>query len=511
MGRQGRWVGVATLAMLASSAIAQQATQAAKQAAPQPRLNELPCSSQFGTFEGIARDAVRCGTITVPQDRSAPKSTRLQAVNLPVVIYSAGPARGTPIIFLAGGPGESAIDAAQQVLLQTPLGQMMLRERTIVAFDRRGVPSDAGRASPDLGVVNYTPHYPRARAIAPVRDSLALMAKDLRTRGIEPKNFTTLPAVEDIADVVRALGYKKVVLLAASYGTREALHFMRRHPDMVESVVLDGVAPPNATHMLDSAAIATAGLEVITRVVNDCNSDVTCAAEYGDLTLAVKRLAASDSVVFLNRTANFPEAGGWRTLQVKSASVLSVLGLASTSELIRAEAPRVLVDFANQDTLRTELSAKVLIAAAADPTLAAGHKERVPMIRYVAFCGDRPQGDPFAGDRSICNAIDVPFTGDEAISRVTSDLPTLLISSGYDAQTPWNLAVDAATSLAHSQRVLFPMVGHVAFARPVAMACAAIVIESFLAQTDRAPATGCIQSVVPAFVPRGATQGSRSP
>jgi pimeloyl-ACP methyl ester carboxylesterase len=511
MGRQGKLgAGIAALAMLASSAVAQQGVQATQQSSPQPKLAEMPCSHMFGTFDGVARDAVRCGTVTVPQDRAQPKNQKLLPVVLPVILYSPA-AKGTPVVFLAGGPGESAIDAAQQVLLQTPLGQMLLRERTVVVFDRRGVPSDDGRASPDLGVIDYTPHYPRARAIAPVRDSLARVVKDLRSRGVEPKNFTTLPAVEDIADVVKALGYKKVILLGASYGTREALQFMRRHPDMVESVVLDGVAPPEATQLLDSATIATAGLEVIGRIVSDCNADPACAAEYGDLGGAVKRLAQTDSVVVLNRTANFPEAGGWRTLQVKSLSVLSVLGLASTSELIRAEAPRVLVDFANSDTLRTELSAKVLIAAAADPTLASGHRERVPVIRYVAFCGDRPQGDPFAGDRSICNTIDVPFTGPEAIKQVTSDLPALLISSGYDAQTPHGLAESAARTLSHSQWVLFPMVGHVAFARPVAMACAAIVIESFLAQSDRAPATGCIQSVVPAFTPRGVMQAPKAP
>jgi hypothetical protein len=29
-----------------------------------------------------------------------------------------------------------------------------------------------------------------------------------------------------------------------------------------------------------------------------------------------------------------------------------------------------------------------------------------------------------------------PFSGPEAIARVTTDVPILLISSGYDAQTP---------------------------------------------------------------------------
>jgi pimeloyl-ACP methyl ester carboxylesterase len=295
-----------------------------------------------------------------------------------------------------------------------------------------------------------------------------------------------------------------VVVLGASYGTREALHFVRRHRAMVESLVLDGVAPPNATTLLDSATIVNAGRSVIARIVSDCSRDDTCTAEFGDLGKAVASLSA-DTLGAMRRTANYPDNGGWHTLQVSGISVLSVIGMASTWETIRAEAPLVLTEFASQDTLRSSLAAKVLVAAAADPTLTGGHGERVPLIRYIAFCGDRPQGEPFGGDRSVCDVLGVPFSGPEAIQRVTTDAPVLLISSGYDAQTPAYFAEDAATTLPHSQRVLFPMVGHVAIARPIAMACAAIVVESFIEQPDRAPASTCVSNVIPAFAPRRAT------
>ncbi len=185
--------------------------------------------------------------------------------------------------------------------------------------------------------------------------------------------------------------------------------------------------------------------------------------------------------------------------------MLSVLGLASTSEMIRAEVPRVLVDFAAGDTLHDELSAKVLATAAADPAMLTGAGQRTPLIRYATLCGDRPQGEPFGGDRTICDGIGVPFSGKEATDPVVSSVPTLLISSGDDAQTPPELAADAAKTLSRSQLVIFPNVGHVAFVRPVAMACAAVVIESFLAQPDRSPATSCVESVRPAFVSRGFT------
>jgi len=90
-------------------------------------------------------------------------------------------------------------------------------------------------------------------------------------------------------------------------------------------------------------------------------------------------------------------------------------------------------------------------------------------------------------------------------------VPILLISSGYDAQTPAYFADEAAGSLRHSQRVVFPMVGHIATVRPLAMACAAIVIESFIAQPDRSPATECVSSVVPAFSPRRSASTAKTP
>lgn len=473
----------------------------------QPKFRELPCDGYSVDSDSVAGATVRCGYVRVAQDRKS-KDRRLRPVDLPVVVYSNPNARGTPLMLLAGGPGESAIDATQRVLLETPLGQMLLRERPIIAFDRRGIHSEVGRSLPDLGAILLVGSAPRKKLLPVLRDSVASAAALLREQGFETRNFTTLAASDDIGDVARALGYDRVVLFGASYGTRDALQFMRRHPEMVEAAVLDGVAPPSATTLLDSTTVARAALEVFQRVVADCRNDTVCSAEYGDLAEVIRRLAPDARP--LRRTAKFPDDGGWKTLQVDATAVMSVLGLASTSEKVRAELPSVLLDFAAGDTLHTELAARVLVAAASDPSLAAT-RSATPLVRYAVLCGDRPQGEPFAGDRTLCDAFGVPFSGPDAIGTITSDVPTLLISSGYDAQTPAYLAVEAAKTLSKSQQVLFPMAGHVAFARPVAMACAAVVIESFLMQPEHHPATRCVANVVPAFTPRGVTQQQSRP
>src|SRR4051812_17659434 len=82
--------------------------------AQQPTFVAKPCSAAFGEFDSQTRDIAKCGTVTVAQDRGAPNTPGLQPVVLPVVIYAGPGARGTPVLFLAGGPGESAIDASQK-------------------------------------------------------------------------------------------------------------------------------------------------------------------------------------------------------------------------------------------------------------------------------------------------------------------------------------------------------------------------------------------------------------
>ena len=116
--------------------------------------------------------------------------------------------------------------------------------------------------------------------------------------------------------------------------------------------------------------------------------------------------------------------------------MLSVLGVASSDEGMRASVPRIISELAQDDTLHDEFALRVFLAAAIDPSLQTASRQTAPLIYYIALCGDRPQGEPKAGNRMLCDALGVPFSGQEAIDPVSSPIPTLLISSGYDAQTP---------------------------------------------------------------------------
>ena len=56
----------------------------------------------------------------------------------------------------------------------------------------------------------------------------------------DPRQYTTAPAMEDLATVLVALGYERVNLFGGSYGATAAQYFLAQHPELVRTAILDG-------------------------------------------------------------------------------------------------------------------------------------------------------------------------------------------------------------------------------------------------------------------------------
>jgi pimeloyl-ACP methyl ester carboxylesterase len=87
-------------------------------------------------------------------------------------------------------------------------------------------------------------------AVADVRACAASVGE----AGIRVAGFNSDELATDVADLVRLLGYDKVVLNGVSYGTLWASAVLRDHPERVESAILDSVVqqsqPAIASQML---------------------------------------------------------------------------------------------------------------------------------------------------------------------------------------------------------------------------------------------------------------------
>src|SRR5689334_2972560 len=461
------------------------------------------CPASALSVAGVDTSWTRCGTVTVPQNRADPTAARLSPVVLSVVVYEAPSAKEkTPLVFLAGGPGEPAIDVVREVFLPSPVGQLTLRERPIIAFNQRGFGDTTSGAAPILGTLAYHWRATRDESIETLVDSARHIVSRLRAKGIQPQYFTTLHAVDDTRDVVRSLGYEHMFLFATSYGTKLALQIMRLHPEMVEASILDGVAPPQSIDSFDPAQLDERRRAVAARLIDDCEKSSPCSSEYRELRKVASDLDRTDTPP-VHIVVHLPSGGGWFDLDLRGRDLLSAVGAYAGTEFARAM-PQVLEDLAHGDTVRRTMSPELVLHVVHETALARTAGPNYPVVYHIVLCGDIPSGVLQAGGRAVCDALGVPFGGVEAINPVTSDLPTLMLSSAYDAQTPPDMAADAARTLARSYRVLFPGIGHLAYARPISASCVAVIAHAFLFDPAHEPPDPCSKSLTPSFLPRSA-------
>jgi len=188
-----------------------------------------------------------------------------------------------PVFVLAGGPGQAATTLAR-VFMQSPLRA----ERDLVFVDQRGTGGEHA----------LTCSLPDGLDAQGIIDALMRIDtyRDCRVeleRRADLRHYSTPAAMDDLDDVRVALGYDRINLLGASYGSRVALIYMRRHPQYVRAAVLLGVVPTQNTNPLYQARTTQASIEAVFAA---CAADAACHEAFprlrDELAAVVARLEA---------------------------------------------------------------------------------------------------------------------------------------------------------------------------------------------------------------------------
>jgi pimeloyl-ACP methyl ester carboxylesterase len=126
----------------------------------------------------------------------------------------------------------------------------------------------------------------------------ARRCQEALSRGHDLTQYTTDAIVDDVEEVRATLGYGKVNLLGASYGTRAALVYLRRHPESVRTALLMSVVPQDARLPRLLALHTQAAFD---RMAADCAAEPACRKAFpdpkADLQTVLDRLAASPATV----------------------------------------------------------------------------------------------------------------------------------------------------------------------------------------------------------------------
>jgi pimeloyl-ACP methyl ester carboxylesterase len=442
--------------------------------------------------------AAQCGELEVPEDRARPDGRRIR-IAVAVLPANTLTPKPDPLFILAGGPGQAASRLAPFASL---LG-LVRKDRDLVLVDQRGT----GRSSP-LDCAAFLPDERAEAAIEldPVPKAAAC-AQELAARGVDATQYTTAAWVADLDAVRAALGYGRVNLWGASYGTRVALEYLRRHPQRVRSVVLDGVAPPGMRVTLDVWPTREAALAA---VLAACAKASSCNAAHPDLAATLARIRRDLGPAGRAVALADPRTGERRTLTLTfdhvlgalqprvylpelSALIPEIVGRAAAGDFDPLFAAALLVAGDVAEQVNTALHYSVTCAEDAPrvgpadrEAVLSGLQTRALAERVLAVCDVWPRGKAPA----------------DATQAVASDVPVLILSGGLDPVTPPANGDVVAKTLPNSRHVVARGYGHGVSPQ----ACAPRLIGAFVADPSFAtlPAS-CVehfeQSVAPPVWP----------
>lgn len=422
----------------------------------------------------------RCGTHTVEEIRGTEDPTDITLEFAVVPSETEGTDRGLPVVLLAGGPGQSAIDAyAPALRLYAPF----LRDRDVLLLDQRGT----GRSQPircdtpdeELGL---------EEALSVDVDVERLTACKQAHMHLDLGAYTTPRAVADLAEVLDALGYDQVNLVGGSYGTRMALAFARRHPNRVRTMVLDGVAPVDMAIPLSFAGDADRAIDAMVR---DCAAEPACAEAFGDLGAMIDDLLEPTDATPPQMTVEHPRTGEAATLDVDRELLLQgirgILYVPDLAALLPLSLSRAAAgDF---DPL---LAQTLLLSDGMRSSMADGMYLSVMCTEDVPFITDAEVAEQAAPTRFGTKIVDdlrkscehwhqgeLPADYREPVS---ADVPTLLLSGEIDPVTPSRWAEHAAQTLPNARTVTVPGAGHGVIVLP----CVAGMVDRFMDTADPA-------------------------
>jgi pimeloyl-ACP methyl ester carboxylesterase len=397
----------------------------------------------------------RCGNLRVPEDRLRPDGAH---IDLAVAVVPALNRRAAapPLFLLAGGPGQAA--SAMYASFAAAFARVN-RNHDIVLVDQRGTGNSAPLSC------DYPDDWQEANDTLPALRKATLDC--LHKYGDRVRFYTTSAAVADLSAVREALGFGAVDLYGVSYGTRVAELYMRRHPESVHAVILDGVTYPEQAIGPDTPLDAERALDLI---VARCGKSTDCAAAYPDLRQELDALRRQFGPQKALLSIDDPSSGLPLKVEFGRSMLNASLRFLSYGSSQAALLP-TMVHRATQGALMPLAAETVMTARQVSDQLSSGMQNSVICSEdapfFAAAAIDRAaisrtyQGtDQLDGLVEICKLWPRGPVDSDLHSPLKSAIPTLLLSGEADPVTPPADAERAALGLLHHRHLVLSGEGH---------------------------------------------------
>ncbi|MBA6350199.1 MULTISPECIES: alpha/beta fold hydrolase [unclassified Colwellia] len=418
-------------------------------------------------LKGI-KSQVQCGTLQVPENYSLPEGEKI-SVNFAVLPAIDSSQNKTPLMFLAGGPGQASVELAAHIF--STFGEIK-KSHDIILVDQRGTGKSHPLSCDENEVRNAYEIIPEDFSPQEIKDCIAQFKGDL-------SQYNSENAIRDFDAVRVALGHEKINIYGGSYGTRAALVYMRLFPDALNSVVLDSVGPievPIGTFGQSSARSFNLLLE-------NCQQDESCNSAYpslkDDFTAVIARLEQAP----VNLKIAHPRLGTKTDFVLSRSKFISNLRMQLYSMQTRTLVPLVI----HQAFLGNYQPMIGLIAMSEGGmgmyvglTLNIVCNEDFPKITTEMFAGDA--NNTFGGNDShsawlqACPLWPKYSVSDDFYQSVTANIPTLILSGNLDPVTPPSNGDESAKTLPNNHHIVSKNSAHIVASTP----CGIEIVNEFL-------------------------------
>ncbi len=452
--------------------------------------------------------SLECGTLTVPESRSAsasaPVSASARTIELAVFRLSRQDRVSTlPLVWLEGGPGGAGSDSIGLWAESTALAV-----RDVIVFDQRGTGlSSPALSCPELQRVQ-SEHFTRPQAVSAeleaARGAVDACVRRATDAGIDLRAYTSIETALDVRDLRRALKIESWHVMGGSYGTRAALAVMRYANEGVASFVLDSVSRPDVSI---SARVATADAQrAFERLFAGCAADAPCSAANGDLQQRFSQMEARFNASPWTLDIQSPQATRPTPYTMKGGDfALMIFQLMYNPEALPT-LPGLIAALADGRTAEAESTVRSYLEGF-NPEAATGTSQ----LTYLAVeCNDMRRLRTAADDEfernprwpvSLLIAADpycdrLPGSGNpvDYNQPVTASTPTLLLAGEFDPVTLPEDTRQTGVTLSRKTGVLVRGAGHVP---GVTTVCGKAVVDAFLAAPESPALPACAAPLAP--------------
>jgi len=390
------------------------------------------------------------GILYVPENRNNSNS-RLIPINF-IRFKSLSKNPGSPIVYLAGGPGGSGIQVANGNYHS--LFEPMLEVADVIVFDQRGT-GEQSMVCPDKIFLPMDRSANRNEMLDIFIKGSLKCKEYWESKGYDLSGYTTVESAHDVDELRKALGIKKISLIGSSYGSHYALAILKLHENSIDRVVIAGIEGLNHTLKLPSS---------YDRHLEDLNNlvqlDSKLSGKIPDLKEMLREVLQQlekepKHVIIVDKKSgeNIEVVIGKFEVQLLISSLSGRRSLGIIPAMIYNLHRGDFTDFA---TMINRLKRKGLSLSAMTVMMdgaSSASKARLKQISNEAKTSlfGQVMNFPFP---EVGNAWGAPDLGDTYRAPIKSKCQILIISGTMDARTPILNGEETAKKLSNSQQLI---------------------------------------------------------